>query len=373
LSDSLKKLSWLWPLAFLALPNCALDSTGHGTGGVTTHFNPGDPPFDSAIFCDIEDITASPHCASPDEVNAGVPLTQAAIDLTLNQKSNIGLDYSPAAISAHGCSPGQPVAITFQGPFPDGAQLCLNCGSVMPSPYPDPSAACVDRCKDLNDGADDFCASHAHTSTNAPDCVGGACTDESALTDFDNKRRTPEPVIWDYTVDSGTSGADDNTLTRNVETVPGFNAGASSKMGQTITHGDGYVEFTVAETDKARVCGFSTGEPPDLEPGLADIGFGIRLSAAGGVVIEEGGALITNGGADFAPYAPGDRLRVSVADNFDGTANVTYSLIPAACAGPACNGMVLRTATGAAYPLRVDASLKELGASLVDVRIVRIK
>jgi hypothetical protein len=372
LSDSLKKLSWLWALVFLALPNCVLDRRGIGSG---THVSSGTSPFSSAVFCDIENSAVAPHCASSEEVSLGIPLPQAAIALTRSQTSNIGLDYSPAATTALGCSPGQPVAISFRGPFPDGANICLNCGSVMPSPYPDPSAACVDRCKDLNPGADVFCgdATHAHASTNAAECVGGACTDAGALrADFVDARRTPEPVIWTSTVEAGTSGPDSNTLTRTAETVAGFNAGAAST--QTITHGDGYVEFTVAETDKARVCGFSSGAPPDVEPGLADIGFGIRLSAAGGVVIEEGGAIVSApGGGNFATYAPGDRLRVSVADHFDGTANVTYSLIPAACAGPACDGMTLRTVAGAVYPLRVDASLKELGASLVDVRIVRIK
>jgi len=53
-------------------------------------------------------------------------------------------------------------------------------------------------------------------------------------------------------------------------------------------------------------------------------------------------------------------------------------LIPAACSGAACTGMQLRPTASdpplvGAYPFRVDASLREQGATLADARLVRIK
>ena len=105
------------------------------------------------------------------------------------------------------------------------------------------------------------------------------------------------------------------------------------------------------------------------------MGFGINLNAAGGVRIFENGVALVGPNPDttFASYASGDRLRVSFADHFDGTATITYSLIPSSCAGAGCSGMVMRTVAGAAYPLRVDASFNQQGGTLTDVRIVRIK
>ena len=108
------------------------------------------------------------------------------------------------------------------------------------------------------------------------------------------------------------------------------------------------------------------------------MGFGINLNAAGGVRIFENGVPLPsppapNPDTTWALYASGDRLRVSFADHFDGTATITYSLIPSSCAGAGCSGMVMRTVAGAAYPLRVDASFNQQGGTLTDVRIVRIK
>jgi len=151
-----------------------------------------------------------------------------------------------------------------------------------------------------------------------------------------------------------------------------FDSGAASL--QTITHGDAYVEFTATETNKARVGGLASSALPDTDPGLDDISFGIRLSATGGVFVSESGTLVTGaGGTPFSAYAPGDRLRVTVLDRLDGTADVRYALVPAGCAGASCETMTFRTAGPAPYPFRVDASLKEPGATLTDVRIVRIK
>src|SRR6185436_8137220 len=101
--------------------------------------------------------------------------------------------------------------------------------------------------------------------------------------------------------------------------TPAFDAGAAST--QTITRGDGYVEFTATETDKARILGLSTGAPPDAVPTDADIRFGFRLSAGGHVLVSENGTLVTPPDANpnfwFGDYVSGDRLRITVTDNFN--------------------------------------------------------
>ena len=296
--------------------------------------------------------------------------------LVKGQTKYIGLDYSPAAIAAAGCTPGTPVAITFLSPYPVGESKCLNCGGVIGPVYATVSAACVDVCRDMNPGGDAFCADSANihrASTNASSCFDGVCTGNALPSTFADPRKTPEPVSWTSLVGVAASGADSNTLTRTAATTGNFDAGAAST--QTIQGGDGYVEFTATETNTGRMCGLSTGNPPDTDPTSADMGFGIQITALDRVRVFENGLVVTGPNPDltFGSYASGDRLRVSVTDKFDGTATITYSLIPASCAGAGCSGMVLRTVGGAAYPFRVDASFNTQGGTLSDVRIVRIK
>ena len=306
----------------------------------------------------------------------GIPLTQAAVALVKRQASNVGLDFSPAAIAAAGCSPGQPVAVTFLSPFPVGVSKCLNCGGVIGPVYTDVSAACVDICRDMNSGGDAFCADSANihrASTNASSCFAGVCTGNALPATFVDPRKTPEPVSWTSLVGVVTSGADANTLTKAVGTTGFFDAGAASS--QVMTHGDGYVEFTASETNTGRICGLSTGGPPDADPTPSDLGFAIHLTAAGGVRIYENGVPVIGPNPDttFASYGVGDRLRVSFADHFDGTATITYSLIQSPCVGAGCTGTVMRTTPGAAYPFRVDATFNQQGGTLSDVHLVRIK
>ena len=160
--DSLKSMAgWLGLLAFLALPNCFLDR-----GGIVhePEFNPGAGDLTGAIFCDIENVFFARHCADPSEIANGVPLAHRGVALVTGQNDMVGLDYSPAAIAAADCAPGQPVAVTFHGPFPDGTPACINCGDVIPSVYADVNAACAVLCVDLNLGAgpEGFCDDPAH-------------------------------------------------------------------------------------------------------------------------------------------------------------------------------------------------------------------
>ena len=138
-----------------------------------------------------------------------------------------------------------------------------------------------------------------------------------------------------------------------------------------ISSGDGYVEFTATETDRARVAGLSSGAPPDQDPSYTGISFGIDLFSNGEISIFENGTLVRT----FGAYVPGDKFRVKVTDNFDGTARISYARISGPCVdGKPCNETVFFTSLNAGtYPFRVDSSLFTQGATLTDVRLVRIR
>jgi hypothetical protein len=372
------RFGWLVPLAFLALPNCAY----HGRAAADLHT--GNPPLSSLMFCDIEDMDVPRHCADDGEWATGVPLTKAAVNLVRRLDSRVALDYSPSAIAAAGCPAGHPVAITFKGAFPTGWSRCLNCGEVIPSDHPDVDAACVALCHDITkEDAEDppsdevvaFCATHARASTNAGTCFEGACNPMGAMLPDSDPRRTPEPVAW-RDLSPGVSAAG-NTLTRTAPDSGLFDEGAAG--AQTITHGDGYVEFVASETGQARALGLSPGAPPDGDPSDLDIAFGFRLTAGDSIAITENGLLQHDPNNpdpnDFSwgELQSGDRVRISVQDQLDGGATVTYWRLLPGCDGTTCLGDPLRTAGPAPYPFRVDASLRSQGATLTDVRIVRVK
>lgn len=377
--DSLKSAAgWLVPLAFLALPNCTFQVAGLPPYNVDR----GPEPRSSAVFCDIRNKNAPLICANQDEITFGVPLNEAALALTSNRSSVIGLINDPAVKADVGCA--GPVAAYFKCPFPDGCPVCLNCGTQIgasPAPYADPHAACVAECLDRNGDTPGqnpatpstiaFCNDPANVrvSTNAASCVDNVCTSTGVQVEgFVDPRRQTEPVVWRDLVNADATG---NTLTKNTPDVGAFDGGAASE--QTFTRGDGYVEFTVGGPAGGRALGLSLGAPPDVDATTNDLGFALRISGTGLVFIQEAGVLLTGpmSGA-FASSATGDRLRVTLTDNFNGNASVKYTLFPAGCMG--CAGTVLRDAAGPApYPFRVDASLRGTGTTLNDVRIVRIK
>lgn len=391
--DSLKSTAgWLWVLVYLALPDCSF-SPG---AAPTPNLIKGPKPWSSAIFCDIEKKSepgGHRRCANDTDLMVGTRLEHAAVALTTRQAdtshSNIGLDYRPGAPAESGltCDPGVPVAIVYEGPFPEGyTGVCLNCTGATEAEV---LLACVDQCKDINGGFKGnnppdvvaFCENtdFVHTSTNAKTCFDDACAGATGvlLGNFVDPRRTPEAVDWTDVVGVGVSGAFNNTLTRTAATTnpPTFDAGAAST--QLITRGsDGYVEFTATETTTARAGGLTSGVvpgTPDSDPSLNDISFAIRLTIDGQILISENSTLF----GPLAQYVTGDRMRVTVTDNLNGTANIAYFKIPAGFAGAQCPEQPcpapLRTAGPAPYPFRVDASLRDQGATLTDVRIVRIK
>lgn len=384
---------WLWVVALLALPNCTLDRSGIVS---PINLDRGPLPRSSAVFCDIEQ-PGGRRCATDEDLAAGIRLASAAVALATGQSSTIGLDESPAALARCG---GRPEAVRFQAPFPEGDLICLNCSVIGPPParYADANGVCFDRCADIfNPDLSDppsvppepdvalFCAGRARVSTNygsISTCLAGVCTDGAVpRDDFADPRRVPEPVVWTDLVGVTPAG---NSLTRTApETTPGaFDAGAAST--QWVTRGDAFVEFSAAETNLSHVIGFAQIPAgcafpcPDSDPSLADVNFAVSLNRDGSFYLIESGALLTGpgmGGA-FGTYNIGDRFRVSVRDHSDGTATVAYSRVTGFCAvGAPCpeNVFFTHTATTPRFPFRVDASFRETGATLSDVRVVRIQ
>jgi hypothetical protein len=388
--------AWFWPLVLLALPNCALSHP------VSAHLATGALPHSSAIMCDIERYQGpTPRCATDRDLLIGIRLAAAAEALVSGDTSTVGLDYSMAAETA--CGAGRPQAIDFQGQFPEGSVVCLNCG-VIPTPHADATAVCVARCEDIiahsapprpaDRDIPAFCMAHAHLSTNflASDCYHDACSMGGTLrTGFVDPRWAPEPVDW--TDHIGTEVINGSSL-RRIALATGtgdadLNAGAVSR--QWIFGNDAYVEFEARENDKAHVAGLS--QVPvgclspavciDSDPHFVDIDFAISLNGNGQVYLFEHGTLVTepdvnhmapDPAGSFGPYAIGERFRVNVTHNLDLNAVVTYSR-RVCVAGNACGYEVFYTRVGAPahYPLRVDTSFREFDARLVDVNIVYIK
>ena len=105
--------------------------------------------------------------------------------------------------------------------------------------------------------------------------------------------------------------------------------------------------------------------------------FGIDVFKDGRFYVFEQGTKIAGPDLNqsFGPYVAGETFRVHVKDNFDGTANVTYSRLTASCTdGSPCPETVFYTSTAkGTYPLRVDSSFREQSGTLSNARLVRIK
>jgi alpha-tubulin suppressor-like RCC1 family protein len=126
----------------------------------------------------------------------------------------------------------------------------------------------------------------------------------------------------------------------------GWTSGAAST--NTIESGDGFVQFTATETDKNRAAGLGNG---NTDAGLADIDFGIVLRSDGYVEVSESG---TSRGT-FAAYLSGDVFRVEVSGG-----TVRYYQ----------NGVTFYTSSiTPTFPLRADASLDSVGATITDVSL----
>jgi hypothetical protein len=382
------RAGWYLPLILLALPACGLDASGIPNPDA---FDPGTGDLSSAVMCDIpkppeEGVS---DCADSTDVGVGMSLGKAAVSLADGSHSTLGLDFSADALNA--CN-GFPRKVNFFGSFPEGSTVCLNCAQLIPAKFSGPQAVCVAKCKELvhntfelpEDQIASFCQANARVATNFTGniCFSNACSNAgNPLPNFADPRRNAEPVKW---TDLVGSSASQNTLTRTAPTtgpaVTDFNAGGASE--QLITTGDAWVEFEANNTNLSQVLGVRESCKditvcPDGDPSLNDIGFSIILNSDGFVYVIESNPTVTVLGP-FGQYTAGERYRIHIAENTDGsgTATISYTRVVGSCApGTVCNESILTThaGTGPKYPLRIDASFREQNATLANVTVMRIQ
>src|SRR5689334_18406885 len=153
--------------------------------------------------------------------------------------------------------------------------------------------------------------------------------------------QSPQNVIWTNVLNATATG---NTLTKTSGCNGCPDAGATSQ--QTITSGDGYMEFTVGALTGQRFAGLSNDNPG---AGWQEIDYAFRLwgnSGPGNLDVEENGTYHYLG----ATYVVGDVLRVSVESGA-----VKYYK----------NGALLYTSTVArSDPLMVDTSPLDSNAAV---------
>ena len=380
-----------WIGVLVLLPNCS-----YTPGTVITpdtNFDAGPTPRSDVIFCDIE--KPEPRvCASEQDEEHGIRLNEAAIALSEGRNSSIVLDDSPAAKAQCG---GRAQLVSFQGPFPRGFPVCLNCGSQFPSPYPSVTDACRVRCTDFFGTVDAagtitptkppaagtvaFCSTYARPSTNLiNECYHGACTNEGTLLEtFADPRRLADRVLWADRIGTILSGPGGIDLLRDAETTSFYDAGAVSI--QWIERGDASVEFSNDVIDQPIAVGFTSIPPgcafpcPDTETRVESIGFAVLLHD-GGVFVIARGALVSGplpSGA-FVTFLAGQRFRIYARDLGDGTATLSVRRVNGICiAGTECDTTTLYTDTvPLAYPFRVDAAIREKGSKISDARLVYI-
>jgi len=128
-------------------------------------------------------------------------------------------------------------------------------------------------------------------------------------------------------------------------------ADAEARSEQVIRDGNGYIEFSVTETNKTRMAGL-THDPKELN--FASVDFAIKLTAGGVAEIRENNAY-----AGETPYAAGDVFRIVVENH-----QVKYYQ----------NGKLFFTSLNVADDkLFVKAVLAHLGARISNVRMATSK
>ena len=152
-----------------------------------------------------------------------------------------------------------------------------------------------------------------------------------------------QAVLWTNTVNATVSNG---SLQKTAGCDGCDDAGAISQ--QVLLQGDGFVEFTVGESNTLWAAGFSHG---NTDTTYADIDFAFRFNGGGWADVIENG--VYQGGD--TPYTTGDTFRVAIVGG-----RVEYSR----------NGVVLHDSPNAPqYPLLLDASLATVGATVANARI----
>jgi hypothetical protein len=380
------RAGWFWPLVLLTLPMCSLDSEGARGGDPDPDppphaFDPGNPPLAGAVLCDIPQVVGEGSgCATDTEAALGMSRAHAAVALNLGETNAIVLDFSDTTACG-----GKPRKVEFYGPFPDGLTVCLNCGQQIPAVYAGLFDVCVAQCKDLitfgdgpipPEGVDAYCTANVRLSTNfeKDTCSPDFCSDGGTpIPNPTDPRRNPEDVTW---VDFVNTSAVGSTLSFAGPETSDFSGGAASE--QLITTGDAWVEFEAGQTGVSHLVGLRTScdnitDCPDEDGTLADIPLGLSLNVSGGVFVIENGDVLAG---PFPDYATGERFRIHVTDHNDGTADISFSRLPAPCTpNMPCTETLFYShpvGTGPGYPLRLDATFREANASVKNVTIMRI-
>jgi hypothetical protein len=152
-------------------------------------------------------------------------------------------------------------------------------------------------------------------------------------------------VTWTNAVNVTVSGT---TLQKTSGCDGCDDAGAVS--AEEIPSGDGYVEFTIGETNTFFLAGLSHG---DEGTAFFDIDFAFRFNGAGSADVLENGVYLP--GSD-TPYAVGDVFRVAVVGN-----KVQFIR----------NELVLLEQTRTLqYPLLLDIALATMGATIREAHVV---
>src|SRR6185436_10369249 len=100
------------------------------------------PPQSALLFCNVE---ANRYCATEVEQAMGIDVARQNEEgfwVKPPKSSMYGLDYSPQALAACG---GQPQAVVFTGPFPDGSAVCRPAEEGLQVGY-DANAVCQEWC-----------------------------------------------------------------------------------------------------------------------------------------------------------------------------------------------------------------------------------
>jgi len=356
-----------------------------------TVFQPGLNPTD-AIMCDFPNVPKpmTNLCATQAQVDSGswISASAAATDLANNQHDFSILDWSDASKAECG---GLPKWVDYlAGPFPDGAQVCINATSQFPLTYANPLKACIAKCEDvITNGfgpfpADvhDYCVNNARLSTNfdgtpyANACDNGG----NPVMGWVDPRRTPEKVTWTDLNGASTDGVGGLTRTAATTGVALADYAAGGASAQTILKGDAWVDVEVTAANQAQFlslrnsCDKAT-DCPDMVPGVDDLGYALLFYDDGQVYVNEFNTTPPLSFGGFGPYTVGEHYRVRAVDNHNGSATISYSRLLQPCpTGTFCDEQVFYTSTTfPQYPLRVDAAIRDQNATIANVTIMRIK
>ncbi|HJQ69212.1 MAG TPA: fibronectin type III domain-containing protein, partial [Blastocatellia bacterium] len=152
-----------------------------------------------------------------------------------------------------------------------------------------------------------------------------------------------DSVVWTNTINC-TAVSNSVQKTAGVDQVDD----ASATSMQTITSGDGFVEFTATDTDKERTCGLNNSNA--IHKSASDINFAIKMSKKKKAWIIEDGVIRAK-----LKYKKNSSFRIAVEGN-----KIKYYK----------DGAVVHTSLSApVYPLMINASLTNTNSSVSNVMI----